>query len=441
MQTLANLKTVLQPESRALGRRDATAREHVLALHRLLSRRGGVDLPIRLWDGEDVGIGPFRLVLRHPWSLRAMMIPMTDLNAGEAYLRDDIDIKGDMIAALHAIARLRQRITWRDRLNAGHHLLALPKPPETLTSAGRIGSLLGHSHSRQRDEAAVRFHYDLGNDFFAQYLDDDWVYSCAYFDDPQMQLEIAQRRKLDTVARKLALEPGQRVLDVGCGWGSFVLHAAQRFGVEAVGVTLSTRQASLARERVAAAGLQDRVEIRLTDYRDVSDAFDAIASVGMVEHVGARNLPAYFSHLSDLLVDGGRLLNHGITTGRRMAVRDLAPDNRESFVANYVFPDGSLSPAWQTVRDVEMAGLELIDVQQLRRHYALTLREWVRRLEAKHDAAVAVASESAYRTWRAYMSASVVGFETNDLGVVQVLAVKGSDALPLDRSYMAPADL
>jgi cyclopropane-fatty-acyl-phospholipid synthase len=367
-----------------------------------------------------------------------MLLPMTDLNAGEAYLRDDIDIEGDMVAALHATARLTHAMTWLSRLQAGRHLLSLPKPPDGLTAAGRIGNVIGRSHSRPRDEATVRFHYDLGNDFFRQYLDNDWVYSCAYFADPQMPLEVAQRRKLDTVARKLALRPGQRLLDVGCGWGSFAIHAARSFGVHAVGVTLSTRQAELARERVAAAEMQDRVEIRLADYREITETFDAISSIGMVEHVGAANLPSYFAHLASLLRDGGRLLNHNITTGRRMQVRDLHARDDESFVANYVFPDGSLTPAWRTIRDVEQAGLELIDVQQLRPHYALTLREWVRRLEANHDAVVAVASEAAYRTWRAYMSGSVVGFETNDLGVIQVLAAKGAHTLPLDRSYMAP---
>ena len=446
MQAFANLKARIEAGTAVEADRDTTAqqagaafaREHVVALRRVVSNRDGVGLPLRLWDGSEEGAGPFQLVLKHPWSLRAMLVPMTDLNAGEAYLRDDIDIEGDMVEALHAIANLWQQMTLRDRLQAGYHLLRLPSPPAGLPSAGGVGTLLGRSHSRQRDEAAVRFHYDIGNDFFREYLDDDLVYSCAYFDDPQMSLEMAQHRKLDTVARKLALRPGLRVLDIGCGWGSFVIHAARNFGVEGVGVTLSRQQASLARARVEAAGLQDRVEIRLADYREVTDRFDAICSIGMAEHVGSEKLPIYFAHLAELLIDGGRLLNHNITTGRRMAVRDLGPKARESFVAHYVFPDGSLSPAWHTVRHFEQCGLELIDVQQLRRHYALTLREWIRRLETNHDEAVAAASEEAYRTWRAYMSASVVGFETNDLGVVQVLGVKGRDTLALDRSYMTP---
>lgn len=416
---------------------DPVIRHHVLAIRHALSDRLGTDLPIRLWDGTEAGSGTFRLALNHPWSLRALLIPATDLNAGEAYLHDDVDVEGDMVAALHAIAQLGTEVGWLDKLRIGRHVIALPSPPDATTTTGRVAMMAGRRHSRERDSAAVRFHYDLGNDFFEQFLDDDLVYSCGYFEHPQTSLEVAQRRKLDTVARKLDLQPGDRVLDVGCGWGSFVMHAAREYGAHAVGVTLSTRQVSLARERVAAAGLSDRVEIRLADYREVDDTFDAIASIGMVEHVGPSHLPEYFSHLYGLLDDGGRLLNHNITTGSRMLVRDMVPDDH-TFVGRYVFPDGGLCPAWQTISQVQAAGFELIDVQQLRRHYALTLREWVRRLESHHDAAVATASEEAYRTWRAYMSGSVVGFETNDLGVVQVLGVKGRDDLPLDRSYMAP---
>ncbi len=298
----------------------------------------------------------------------------------------------------------------------------------------------GHRHTRNRDRAVVRFHYDLGNDFFRSFLDEDLVYSCAYFPDattdPSAALEVAQRRKLDLVARKLALSPDDTLLDVGCGWGSLVLHAARTFGVRAVGITLSERQAELARERVARAGLAGRVDIRVQDYREVTGRFDAIASVGMVEHVGSDHLATYLHHLHDLLADGGRLLNHGITTGGRRIVRDLdAADN--TFVGRYVFPEGGLIPAGRMVDAIEDAGFELHDLQQLRPHYALTLRAWVQRLVANHDRAVAAASEVDYRIWRAYMAGSVVGFETNDLGVVQVLAHKRAN-LPLDRGFMTP---
>lgn len=411
-------------------------RRHVEAVRDLLCR-DGVDVPVRLWDGTDLGEGPFRVVLRHPWSLRAILVPPSDLNVGEAYLRDDVDLEGDMVAALHTIARLRDEVGWIDRARVARHVVALPKPPDDLGATDRVAILMGRNHTRQRDRQAVQFHYDLGNDFFRQFLDDDLVYSCAYFGDASTSLEAAQRRKLDTVVRKLHLQPGDRLLDVGCGWGSLVIHAARVHPeVTAVGVTLSRRQVELARRRVAAAGLEDRVEIRLADYRELAETFDAVASVGMVEHVGSGKLPTYFQCLYDLLVDGGRLLNHGITTGWRPYPRDLEAESN-TFVGRHVFPDGGLVPIWHTQQVAHEAGFEVLDVQQLRPHYALTLREWVRRLEANHDAAVAAASEETWRTWRAYMSGSVVGFETGDLGLAQVLLGKGAQ-LPLDRSFMAP---
>ena len=416
------------------------ARQRTLVVRELLAQ-AGVVVPVRLWDGTELGDGPFRVVLEQPWSLRSLLVPPTDLNAGEAYVHGDVDIEGDIAAALHTIARARAAglsLGTRARLVAA--VLRLPTPPPT--PSGRRVRLSGERHSLQRDRDAVQFHYDLGNDFFRLFLDEDLVYSCAYYDDgweddPAAHLAAAQRRKLDMVCRKLQLQPGERLLDVGCGWGSLVLHAARTYGVHATGITLSRAQAQLARERVAAAGLQDRVTIREADYRETTGSFDAVASIGMVEHVGSDQLARYFSRLRGLLRVGGRLLNHGITTGQRTDARDMTTDE-DSFVAHYVFPDGGLVPAWRTVREVEQAGLEVLDVHQLRRHYALTLRAWIERLERRHDAAVRVASETDYRIWRAYMAGSVVGFETRDLGIVQVLAGRDWPA-PLDRRHMHPA--
>jgi cyclopropane-fatty-acyl-phospholipid synthase len=415
----------------------STERTHVLDFADHLATATGTAFPIRLWDGTTHGDGPFRLVLQHPWSLWAVLVPPSDLTAGEAYLRDDVDVEGDMVAAMHAVTDLRHRVGATTMVRLAPRLLRLPRPPRAREALGRSARVSGRRHDRHRDRDAVTFHYDLGNDFFRCFLDDDMVYSCAYFATPGTPLEVAQRRKLDMVARKLALRPGERVLDVGCGWGSFVIHAARRFGVRAVGITLSREQARLARDRAAAAGVADLVEIREADYRDVTGTFDAIASIGMVEHVGSDHLATYFRHLHGLLAPGGRLLNHGITTGTRRVVRDIDATST-SFVGRYVFPDGGLVPASRMVHEVEEAGFELLDVHQLRRHYALTLRAWVRRLEASHDRAAAVASEVDYRIWRAYMAGSVVGFEVNDLGVVQVLAGRGDTDLPLDRGFMAP---
>jgi cyclopropane-fatty-acyl-phospholipid synthase len=420
------------------------------AVARLRQRlaEAGHDLPLRLWDGRELGGDRgYRLVLRHPWSLRAVLVPPTDLQAGETYVAGGVDIEGSMIAAIRDIARFREELPMVERLAVARLLPRLPAPPGRF-SEGRI-KLSGRRHVPDRDAAAVRHHYDVGNDFYRLVLDRDLVYSCAYFaeDDraapvsDRAALDRAQRRKLELVCRKLHLQPGERFLDVGCGWGSLVIQAARHHGVRALGVTLSERQAALARERVAAAGLGDRVRIEVRDYRDLSDRFDAIASVGMVEHVGTEQLPGYVGHLFDRLVEGGRLLNHGITTGRRTAPRDLGADP-DNFVGRYVFPDGALVPAHHMVTVLEQGGFEILDLEQLRPHYARTLQHWTANLEASYDEAVHVAGERITRIWRAYLAGSAIGFEHHDLGVVQILATRGDAGLPLDRERLLalPAD-
>jgi cyclopropane-fatty-acyl-phospholipid synthase len=435
------------------------------AVARLRGRLASVghDLPLRLWDGRELGPADagFRLVLPYPWSLRALLVPPTDLQAGETFVDGGVDIEGSMVAALRSIAALRRDLPVVHRLALGAVIARLPAPPRSPHRGGgdpvrdRRGGdhrgrvhLRGRRHSPERDAAAVRHHYDVGDDLYRLVLDRDLVYSCAYFADADRDapvtdravLDRAQRRKLELVCRKLHLQPGERFLDVGCGWGSLVIHAARHHGVRAVGVTLSRNQAAFARDRVAAAGLTDRVRIELADYRDVAGRFDAIASVGMVEHVGADQLPTYAAALRDRLVDGGRLLNHGITTGRRDVVRDLGaePDN---FVGRHVFPDGALVPTHHTVRVLARAGLEVRDVEELRPHYARTLQHWAANLEASWDEAVRVVGERTARVWRAYLAGSVVGFEWGDLGVAQVLATRGDADLPLDRDHLHLADL
>jgi cyclopropane-fatty-acyl-phospholipid synthase len=414
--------------------------------------RAGVDIPVRLWDGSAVGRADasYRLVLHHPWSLRALLVPRTDRAAGEAYAFDAVDVEGSLIDALGDIAALAAdgRLGALDRLTLIRDLLALEPPPPHWSAdhrRQRMARLSGAKHSIGRDTEAVRHHYDLGNDFYRLFLDDGLVYSCAYFapddpvdpaEDPQA-LERAQVRKMELVCRKLRLQPGERLLDIGCGWGSLVLHAARHHGVRAVGITIAEEQAALARERVAAAGLADRVEIRLADYREEHGQHDAVASVGMFEHVGENRFRTYFEHAFALTRPGGRFLNHAITTGRRGVVRDLSEDSG-SFVGAYVFPDGVLAPAHRHVRHLEQAGFELVDVQQLRPHYARTLRHWVHRLEDHAEEARRSADDVTYRIWRAYMAGSAVGFATGDLGVVQVLGVRPPSALPLGRAWMEP---
>jgi cyclopropane-fatty-acyl-phospholipid synthase len=385
-------------------------------------------------------------VVNRPWALWAVLRPPYDLHAGEAYVEGDIDLDGDVVALLGDVARFATSPPSRSAMLAvGRRLLSLPRPPRRAHT--RRARLRGRKHSKARDRAAISFHYDLPHAFYQQFLDSRMVYSCAYFAEPGEpsdvpapgdggvpgDLDRAQERKLDLICRKLRLEPGQRLLDIGCGWGSLLLHAAERYGVGGLGVTLSTTQKEAADRRIAEAGLTGKVEVQLLDYRELDGEFDAVASIGMFEHVGPENLSAYFAAAHRLTRQGGLFLNHGITLGD--------PDGEHAtdrtFVATYVFPDGGLVPAWRAVRELEHAGFELLDVEQLRPNYALTLRHWVRRLEANRAAAVAAASEADYRIWRTYMAGSAVSFEQGSIGVVQVLGSRGH-RVPLGRAWMLP---
>lgn len=395
---------------------------------------------VRLWDGSlwpEKGRSPAAtLVLKHPGALRAMLLEGSEAALGEAYLRDDFDIAGDIEAAFDlndAICRHARGYLRRWQL-AGL-LRRLPRRPAPGDDPGRIANLRDGQHTPGRDRAAVQFHYDVSNDFYALWLDQAKVYSCAYFHDAAEDLESAQRHKLNTICRKLALRPGQRLLDIGCGWGGLVLHAASHYGVHATGITLSERQAEYARARVCALGLQDRVDVRLLDYREMEglECFDALVSVGMVEHVGRKNLPLYFRNAHRLLKPGGLFLNHGIGTGVAPT-----PGHGASFIDKYVFPDGDLYPIATMNAPAESAGFEIRDVENLREHYMLTLRRWVGRLEARHAEALAFVTEPVYRTWRVYMAGSAHRFENGQLAVYQTLLAKpgpgGKANVPLCRS-------
>jgi cyclopropane-fatty-acyl-phospholipid synthase len=323
--------------------------------------------------------------------------------------------------------------SWLARIALITDVLRLPAPPRRPTE--RRARLRGRMHSPERDRRAIAFHYDLPHEFYATFLDPRLVYSCAYFAPVDDDLERAQRRKLDLVCRKLRLEPGQRLLDIGCGWGSLLLYAAEHYGVDATGVTLSRTQAEAGARMISERGLGDRVRILLRDYREVDDRFDAVASIGMAEHVGPDNLVDYGSVTRNLLEPGGLFLCHSIVTGNASHVRR---GDEKTFTSAYVFPDGGLVPDWRLIRALREAGFELIDVEQLRPHYALTLRHWVDNLEARRARAVEVAGELAYRTWRAYMAASSHSFATGSLAVVQVLvrAPGGDQPLPRGREWM-----
>lgn len=395
---------------------------------------------VRGWDGSERGpVDAPTFVVRSPRAIRRLLWQPNELGLGRAYVAGELDIDGDLYVALGALAPLlastpaKHGLTASDRgelIKAAVVLGAVgppPKPPPEEVA------LPGRRHSRSRDRAAVRHHYDVGNDFYRIVLGPTLVYSCAYWTGSGGTLEDAQRDKLDLVCRKLALQPAQRLLDVGGGWGSLVLHAAQHYGVRAVGITLSGEQAELATKRVAEAGLSDQVEIRVEDYRDVADGpYDAIASVGMAEHVGTEKYARYAGGLYGLLRPGGRLLNHQIA--RRPGPSHSGP----TFISSYVFPDGELAPIGTTISVLEDAGFEVRDVEALREHYARTLRCWVANLDDRWDEAVRLAGEGRARVWRVYMAGSALSFEANRIGVNQVLAVRptatGASGMPLTRS-------
>jgi cyclopropane-fatty-acyl-phospholipid synthase len=316
-------------------------------------------------------------------------------------------------------------------LKAARSLGVIGRPPPPPPEEAR---LRGGLHSRGRDARAIAHHYDVGNDFYRIVLGPSMTYSCAYWEQPGFALEDAQEAKYELICRKLGLHEGMRLLDVGCGWGGMVLHAARRHGVQVVGITISEAQADAAAKRVAEAGLTHRIEIRLQDYRDVSDGpFDAISSIGMFEHVGLRGLSAYFTNLSSLLAPRGRLLNHAISkpSGK-------AGFNKNSFIPRYVFPDGELQEVGRVVTAMQELGLEVRDVESLREHYARTLRAWVANLEAEWDRAVELAGPARARIWRLYMAGSALGFEAGRINIHQVLAVKpdpgGASGMPPTRA-------
>ena len=429
---------------REARRLDRDPKAAVRRLHALVGEVVGLQLPVRLWDGEEWGPtdADWRLVLREPWSLRALLRPPLDLSAGEAYLADLIDFEGDILAMVADGERIGRALTADPSglARLAPVALSLPRPPRRTEPERRRARLRGRMHSKGRDRGAVAHHYDLPASFYETFLDRDLVYSCGYFAEPAGDLEEAQRRKLDLVCRKLRLEPGQRLLDIGCGFGSLLIHAAREYGVEGLGVTLSRTQVDRARARIDQAGLSDRVRVELADYRDVADTFDAVASVGMVEHVGPDGLAPFFAACRERVRPGGLVLCHSIVLQDPDAVRR---GDERTFVTAYVFPDGGLVPAWRLTRECQQAGLDLLDVQQLRPHYAWTCIEWIARLEAAHDRVVALVGEAAYRTWRVYLAGSAHSFAADSLGVVQVLSrvPAGASFPPHRRAPVANADL
>ncbi len=401
---------------------------------RLLGPAETRDFAVRYWTGLSEGPSDpvCTLVLRWPGALRRMLLPPTERSLGEAYVFDHCDVEGDLEAAVRVLApalhdvwsprRLAELAVMLRRLPARRNTRDAP-PGEAMGRAGPTRR--GRLHSRNRDARSVRFHYDLGNDFYALWLDPYMQYSSGYFPRGDESLEEGQKCKLDLLCRKLQLEPGQRLLDIGCGWGGLIRFAAERFGVRATGITLSEPQAEFGRRRLAEEGLADRCEIRVMDYRDLPDPerFDAIVSVGMVEHVGRGKLPEFFGAAFRHLVPGGLFLDQGIVTLddtrpwlRRLRERVL--DRWTSFIESHVFPDGELVTTGERLAPAEAVGFETRDVTSLREHYATTLRHWVGRLQAAREEAVALVGRPTYRVWELYMAGSAYGFASGRIGVV-----------------------
>jgi cyclopropane-fatty-acyl-phospholipid synthase len=443
-------------------RGEALARSLLEAIFRRVPRT----LAVRLWKGPAFRVGAgvsgaavaagddFILCFRHPEAVCTLVLGRDPLRLAEAYFRGDMDIEGDLFAALVLRDHLQSlRLTLRERLGAllmalklralnrqAHAPAAAAGPvPERDRAISRERSVRAHSKAANRD--AIQFHYDVSNEFYRLWLDRAMVYSCGYFERPEATLDEAQQAKLEHICRKLMLRPGEKLLDIGCGWGALVIHAARHHGVQAHGVTLSPKQLEVARQRIAQAGLADRVSVELRDYRDLEgeSVYDKIASIGMFEHVGLANLPLYFSTVRRLLRPTGLFLNHGITHEQEGWDENVSTE----FINRYVFPDGQLDSISNIQKFMEEAYFEIADVEGLRPHYAMTLRAWVERLERQHARALEYVSEATYRVWRLYMSACALEFESAHLGVYQILAGKrgGTPArLPLTRRHLYERD-
>jgi cyclopropane-fatty-acyl-phospholipid synthase len=425
--------------SSALYAHDRVAERAMVFFEELLQDFQPRNFAVRLWDGSRLDAEPGQvplctLVINRPDAMRRMFLPGNQAVLGEVYAYGDVDIEGD-VEALFPLATflLKPNLSPARQLRLGTLLLGMPSIRTQRTGRTAV-RLLGRQHSRERDRQAVTYHYNVSNEFFRSFLDERMVYSCAYFEAADTSLNRAQERKLDYICHKLRLRPGERLLDIGCGWGALLMHAAKHYGAHGLGITLSEPQAELANVRIRSDGLEDLCRVEVIDYRDVQEyeGFDKLTSIGMVEHVGREMLPEYFAQAFKLLRPGGIFLNHGIARASWAKVhRGL------TFVDRYIFPDGDLTPIALVLREAELRGFEVRDVENLREHYVLTLRHWVRNLEYHAEQARQATDESTYRMWRLYMAGSAHLFETGQLSVYQSLLVKakdGNSGLPLTRA-------
>ena len=401
------------------------------ALEALFRDYAGPRFTLRLWDGWNwssagEGAPACTIQIANAHALHTLLAEGSQVALGEAFLRKEVEVEGDLFSAFAPVEHVLARpAPWRERLLWG-----------VARGALAVGSTLRHGprHSVRRDRDSIVYHYDQPIEFFRPWLGRTLVYSCAYFERADDALDDAQEQKLELICRKLRLEPGERFLDIGCGWGSLLLRAAGRHGVHAEGITLSRSQEEVTRQRIAETGLGGCCRVRRVDYRQLDaeqERYDKIASVGMYEHVGLSHLATYFSRVHRLLEPGGVFLNHGIARAAH-----TRPRGQDSFIARYVFPDGALVTLTEAIAAAEDAGFEVRDVENLREHYMLTLRHWVRGLEACRERLLAIVPETTYRIWLLYMAGCAAAFQRGDIGVYQTLLSRperGRSRLPLTR--------
>jgi cyclopropane-fatty-acyl-phospholipid synthase len=383
-----------------------------------------IPMDIRLWNGKTYTLGEQpKVTIKVPKARSLTYLIAPDLmKLGEAYVEGHIEVEGRLA----------------DIFTVGEQLA------RSAAGGSRVAGLKRMvNHTRSRDRKAIQYHYDVSNEFYSLFLDQNMVYSCAYFGEETDSLARAQERKLDHILTKLQVKPGDRFLDVGCGWGALIIRAAKKFGAKATGITLSENQYALAKERIKAEGLEGRCEVRIQDYRDVpgEGVYDKIASVGMFEHVGLKNLPAYFQKMRTLLADGGVALNHGITSADpESGVVGLGAGD---FIDRYVFPHGELPHISLVAKEMSAAGFEVADIESLRRHYARTCAIWADSLERNKARAIELAGDRRYRIWSVYLMGCAHAFANNWINIYQVLAAKdggaGANTLPMTRDYMYPA--